>query len=241
MKDFIEIDNRRYRCTWVQKEIRFKGKAYAIARELRGASAPEAADAGSAHLLRNGAREIFFSCKDADAAPLPDVFDTPAGRTFRHVYDMDWLEKDLTGLAPPKTALSLALLEKRNRAAFRRIYNECFFSIPASTYTRTDIQTLLVPDASREAGLVLEAGQPIGTYELSFDETPEIQGLGITSAKREMGYGRQALGLIADALRRRGFSRAGLLVCTANKTAYGLYLKEGFEKQRTQSRWYLMD
>lgn len=241
MKDFIETDNRRYHCTLVQKEIRFKGKAYIILRELRAGSAPEAADTGAAHLRRNGAREIFFTCRD-NAVTLQDAITTPGGRTFRHVYDMDWLEKDLADLAPPETGLSLQLLGKRNSADFLRIYNECFFGVPnGATYTHADVRKLLAPDDGHEAGLVLETGQPVGTWELSFGEAPEIQGLGITDTKRGLGYGRQGLGLLLGVLRRRGCRRAGLLVCTANEAAYGLYLKCGFEKKYTQSRWYRMD
>ncbi len=241
MKDFIEVNNKRYHYLLIQKEIRFKGKAYISVREVRQGTAVEAADAGAAHLLRNGAKEIYFTCRDS-AVTLPDILTTPGGRTFRHIYDMDWLEKDLSAFTPAETSLTLQPIDKKNAAGFQHIYNECFFGVPnGATYTRADVRDLLKPEREGAAGLLMADGEPIGIYELTFGETPEIDAVGVTAGKRGTGYGKQALALLLRKLRDRGSRSVRLLVCTANDNAYGLYIKNGFEKRSTQSRWYRMD
>lgn len=240
MKDFIEVNNKRVHYLLIQKEIRFKGKAYISVREVRNGSAQEAADAGAAHLLRNGAKEIYFTCRD-NAVTLPEQFTTPGGRTFRSVYDMDWLEKDLANFKPEGTGLELQPIDKRNCGEFRRIYNECFFGVPnGATYTQTDVLELLKPEREGAAGLLLADGEAIGIYELTFGDTPEIDAVGVTAAKRGAGYGRKALSLLQGELQGRGARSVRLLVCTANENAYGLYIQNGFEKKSTQSHWYRM-
>ena len=241
MKDFIEVNNKRVHYMLVQKDIRFKGKAYISVRKVRGGSAAEAADTGAAHLQKNGAREIYFTCRDS-AVTLPDVVTTPGGRTFRHVYDMDWLGKDVADFKVEETGLSLWPVDEKNHGQFQRIYNDCFYGVPnGATYTRTDVRKLMAPEREGAAGLLLADGEAIGIYELTFGETSEIDAVGITAAKRGAGYGRQALALLLGELRSRGAHSVRLLVCTANETAYGLYIKNGFEKKSTQSRWYRMD
>jgi ribosomal protein S18 acetylase RimI-like enzyme len=239
MKDSIEVKTKRYRYVLVQKEIRFKGVAYILVREARENSVTGAADAAAAHLEKNGAREITLTCSDQDVA-LPDIVTTPGGRTFRYVYDMDWLEKDLAGFNPVETPLCLQPITARNRSAFQRIYNECFFSVPnGATYTRSDVTKLLLNPA--DAGMVMRGGEAIGIYEMSSAKDAYIiDALGIAAPYRGTGYGRQVLHLLLAEIRKRGGRQAGLFVCTANETAYGLYLKAGFKKRYTRSRWYRM-
>lgn len=143
-----------------------------------------------------------------------------------------------------RTSFRARLCEVAMRAAFLRIYNTNFVSVPGTaTYTEGDVARLLGDPGATRAGLLLLDGVPVGNYELCGcgTDTPELAAIGINAEKRGQGLGGRALRLLLACLADAGAKRVLLKVSTANPAAYRLYRSAGFQKERTLCRWYTLD
>lgn len=242
VQDFTEITNEKYRYTVIQKEIPSKGKGYILVKRVQSGDFPAVVEGAAKQLALAGAKTIYCTCSDQNLR-LPEAGFEAGDFSFRYDSNMDVLEKELPPFRERRdpAGFCVSKLSRDNQEAFLRVYNDCFFEVPNSeTYTQADIRRIAGDPVHFYAAVVEQDGEAVGICELSFESLiPEIASIGIIEAKRGRGLGYGTLTYALNYLAHAGYRRASLRVSTQNPKAYALYLRNGFEKTKTLSRFYV--
>lgn len=218
----------------IPDEIGTKGKGYLIIRSCPPDMLADTLRHGTDELLVRGARYVFAASTDPES-PLAEG-DT-AGLSLTHIHDMLRMERPLAGFPSPDARLSLEPLTRPGGKQYLTLYNECFFSTPNSaTYTEEDLERIL--GDGYLAGFALSDHTPVGVYELSSEDIPEICSVALRKMARGRGLGRQLLLSVMSLLAGLGYENCRLLVSSVNHPAYQLYLQSGFQVTGVLSRWF---
>jgi ribosomal protein S18 acetylase RimI-like enzyme len=244
MEDIIDINNKGCSYTVVQKEVPNKRKGYIILKKVNEYCYQDIVEVAANQLIAIGAEKIYLTCTDKNAAIFEEVIQTK-NYAFQYDSDMDCLEREIlsTDSFDGDEDLLFTKLSLENQKDFLCTYNECFFDVPNSaTYTDADINRLINDSTNFQAGLIIQNKKVIGIYEISMEtETPEIASIGIIQEKRGQRLGWKALNFLLKFLSQTECKRVSLKVSTKNPNAYTLYLKMGFSKMDTLSKWYLLN
>lgn len=172
-----------------------------------------------------GAERIFVRfdlAKDRDRAGLP------------HVYDLLRLDGDRAALGPPAGTLVLRPISSGEGPDLVRAYNDIFRdSIHARLYRPTEAPLLL--DQSRAFGAVMPAGGEASPVGLGLVAEQELLALGLLSAHRGRGLGRELVRLLAA---QADAGTVFVRTTSENKAALGLYRSLGFTLTGTEEQWY---
>lgn len=220
----------------ITQEIPAKGKGYFVIQKCWPDQIDEAVRQGARSLLEQGATQIYAASTDP-AAPLAEGSGAGYRLEFRH--DMLRMERSLRAPDGPGSTLRLTLepLRREKSGQWLALYNAAFFDVPNSaTYGRSDLERVLGDGAC--CGFALLDGVCIGIYELSLDEIPEIEGIGLDKDYRGRGLGRELLLSAMEYLAQMEYERCCLRVSTANESAYSLYRAAGFTQTKLLSHWY---
>ncbi len=216
----------------ITREIAPKGKGYLVVRRCDPAELDALVHQEADRLFAAGAKQVFAASKDPDAQ-------LAEGASFRHVYDMLGLYRDLDEARPrPQGRLTLEPLTEETGAAWADILNRSFHFVPSSaTYEAEAIREILT-DQYR-CGFALLDGARVGVYECGFKKAqPEIGSIGLEEGFRGQGLGRELLLTVMDYLAELGHRRCWLQVATTNTPAHTLYRSVGFGEDELLCRWF---
>lgn len=244
MENYRELTKDTTVARLVFREIPYSGIGYV---SMRGGS--ESRDlllyTGVAEMLDAGAETIFCGFRNDGFMKVPKVHGFLAGEQFySFAHDMDELQIELSGRMDNTDALELTLvpLSRDGAELYKSVYNESFGSMPnAATCADDSIDELL--NHSHVAGeLVLFRGEAVGLVETSADNgIAELDGIALLPKYRSLGLGRVLLRRVLSRFEQAGFTKASLLVSSANLAAYRLYLSEGFDKNKLYTRWFRLE
>lgn len=228
----------------IKTEIPTKRKGYIVARKSSQDKFFEKIDKLCAELIQAEAEKVYAACVDKNVY-IPNAEFQTSNYTFKYEHEIDYLEVDLNVHNFPilQETITLCNLTHENVEDYLRIYNETFYYVPNSaTYNYKDADRLLDEKGMFQAGFLQREGVKIGIFEISFEqEIPEIACIGILENHRGQNMGRNLIYLLLTEISTLGYQKVGLRVSTKNENAYHLYLKTGFEKVNTVSRWYFYD
>lgn len=220
---------------FIIKEIPVKGEAYLLLKRAEFHRAVGLLEQAAREAQAQGAVRLLVASVDPT---LPLAKGSYGGVRLEHIHDMHLLERSLEDSPPPWEGLVLAPLKAEQAGEWLALYNLGFLQVPNSaTYEAVDLQAAQAE--GRQCGFALAEGAAVGVYELDpLAQPPEIAGIALNPAFRGQGLGRALLRAVLTELSRREFHSCRLTVSTANQTAYGLYLAEGFQFVGLKSQWF---
>ncbi|MGZ9583518.1 GNAT family N-acetyltransferase [Paenibacillus marinisediminis] len=242
--DIVHITEEELDYTIIFKEIAAKGKAYIAIAKCSIEDRNLVIDQAVRDLRLAGANSIYLTIKDERIEPGSDMIST-IDYSFLYDSDMDYLSKDLSQFEVTHCStcgISIEELTDHNKERYIELDNECFYHVPNSATCDDQDTARMMSDSQIHAGLLMFNGEPVGIVEISYkDHKAVLSSIGITSPYRGKGLGTAALEYILASVQSAGYNKLSLTVSSANPAAYRLYLKFGFYKTHTVSKWYRLE
>ncbi len=220
---------------FITREISSKGEAYLLIKRSGSCGVVRLLEQALRAARAQGAVRLLTASVDP-ALPLEEG--NYGDIKLKHIHDMHLLGRTLEDGPLPCEGLVLTRLEAERAGEWLALYNQGFLEVPNSaTYAEADLRE--AQSEGRLCGFALAKGTTVGVYELDpLAQPPEIAGIALSPAFRGQGLGRALLRAALTELSQQGFRSCRLTVSTANQTAYGLYLAEGFQFTGVKSRWF---
>jgi ribosomal protein S18 acetylase RimI-like enzyme len=217
---YLASDPGNEACGMVHPEYRRRGIGRALVAAVRE------------QYWQRGIERWFLICDEA--SPSGPAFARALGARRRMAeYRMEWTGEPAEGARTPTELLTFHHVSVPERERFLQTVTSAFED-PMEEVRERYAQRF--QEANRQYYLASRDGEPIGTVGLCAEGSVSyITTLGVASARRGRGFGRQILRWVLDVLSQSGVATIRIEVQTDNERALSLYQSCGFQERTVYS------
>jgi len=202
----------------ILREIPYSGRAYILVRAVWNGRGAALLQECAAFCRAAGAEQVYASDEMQDLPAVP-------------AYDMLQLVCPANTLPLAEHPAELVPVCAETAQTYQTIYNRCFRQLPgAAAYDQKAVQRLI---DEHTGWLVRHYGEWAGVVETGHQT---LEGIGILPEYRGLGYAAAV-----TALQPLRTAEIRLKVSDHNEKALRLYERLGFQREKTISRWWLVE